>query len=101
MLQTHIQSAEDSLTWRPEQRDHIPPFPQLLFAVKVTHGTRVEHYNVQVAASAAGFMGHLNKFVFIVIVFNQLFCELDRIKFLEFVNVTTFGGAGVFQNKPT
>lgn len=87
--------------WRPEQQDHFPPFPQLLFAVKVTHGTRVVHYNFQVAASAAEFMCRFNKFVFIVIVFNQLFCELVRIKFLEFVNVTTFGCAGVFQNKPT
>lgn len=31
----------------------------------------------------------------------QLFCEVDRIKFLEFINLTTFSYASVFWNKST
>lgn len=32
--------------------------------------------------------------------FSQLFCKVDRIKFSEFINLTTFSYASVFQNKP-
>lgn len=45
----------------------------------------------------------LTHFVLAAIFFflNQLFCEFDGIKFLEFINWTPFTYASMFQNKHT
>lgn len=63
-------------------------FLKCFFVMKVTHGNSNALLQTQGAKSAVEFVYHFNKFcVHWVFFLSSLFCEVDRIKFLEFINM--------------